>query len=260
MLADPRFAGIPILAMTANAMEADRERALAAGMREHVPKPIDPPQLYAALERWLPAGAGGQPVPAVQTAATTDDLPVELPGIDQADGLRRVGGNRALYRRLLLRFAGSEADAVERVRAALMAGDRAAAVRHAHTLKGVSANLGIGGVRTVAANLEAALQAGGEGDLLAVATALAPVLARLRPMLAAVASQAAADPAAALAAHAGDLAKLRALLAADDTAAVELAERLAQATGHPGIAEVHRLAGDFDLPGALARLDAVAPS
>ena len=64
--ADPRHAGLPIIAMTANAMQADRERCFAAGMNDHVPKPIDPDVLWATLVRWLsprPEAASHSPAP-----------------------------------------------------------------------------------------------------------------------------------------------------------------------------------------------------
>ena len=53
---DRRFADLPILAMTANAMEGDRERCLEAGMNDHIPKPIDPEVLFATLRRWILGG------------------------------------------------------------------------------------------------------------------------------------------------------------------------------------------------------------
>lgn len=50
--ADPRFNSLPIIAMTANAMAADRDRCLEAGMNDHIAKPIDPEQLFRVLLRW----------------------------------------------------------------------------------------------------------------------------------------------------------------------------------------------------------------
>ena len=54
--ADPRWKDLPVIAMTANAMLGDREKALAAGMDDHVPKPVDVDKLFATLLRWLKRG------------------------------------------------------------------------------------------------------------------------------------------------------------------------------------------------------------
>ncbi len=261
ILADARFARVPILAMTANAMDADRELALAAGMREHVAKPIDPSRLFEALDRWLPTGAGGGAGPVRTAHDEPAELPSELPGIDLAAGLRRVGGNRAVYRRLLIQFCSAQADAVARIRRALAGNDRELAVREAHTVKGVAANLGITSVQLPAAALETSLKAGSNGasEQAALAAAFEPVLAGLRTLMPSASRTAIADPAAALAGHRSELARLRTLLASDDTAASELAEQLAAATSHPVLAEVHRLASDFDFAAALARLHTIAP-
>jgi len=51
--ADPRFEKLPIVAMTANAMAVDRDRCLEAGMNDHIPKPIEPAQLFGTLSRWI---------------------------------------------------------------------------------------------------------------------------------------------------------------------------------------------------------------
>ena len=66
--ARPEFAALPIIAMTANAMIADRGRALAAGMNEHVSKPIDPSELYAAITRWCKPGARASSLPSGHTS------------------------------------------------------------------------------------------------------------------------------------------------------------------------------------------------
>jgi two-component system sensor histidine kinase/response regulator len=57
--ADARFAALPIVAMTANAMSSDREQCIAAGMNDHIAKPIDPQQLFAMLQRWVGSDASG---------------------------------------------------------------------------------------------------------------------------------------------------------------------------------------------------------
>ena len=71
-----------------------------------------------------------------------DVLPSELPGISIASGLGRVGGNKQLYAKLLCKFKDGQENAVEQIKAALQSGDVETAARLAHTVKGVSGNLG----------------------------------------------------------------------------------------------------------------------
>src|SRR6185369_2598490 len=61
--ADARFARLPIIAMTAHAMVEERERCLAAGMVDHIAKPIDPPAMFQTLARWVRSGPGSAAVP-----------------------------------------------------------------------------------------------------------------------------------------------------------------------------------------------------
>ena len=188
--ADPRFTTVPIIAMTANAMKVDLDACLAAGMNDHVTKPIDRRTLAATLRRWLPA----QPPPAVAidvpqrvppaasaavagAAPSVKAAPV-LEGVDVSGTLRRLGIERATLERMLLRFADGQREILEALRAAVVTGDGAMAARHAHAIAGASGNLGADGLRAAAKALE---QAGREGrtdltDLLAVVEERAAVV------------------------------------------------------------------------------------
>ena len=100
---DPRLQKFPIIAMTAHALVEERQRCLDAGMNDHVSKPIDPDNLFATLLRWAkpqPKQAVEPQATPVKTAADEVVLP-EIAGINLADGLKRVAGNRRLYRDLL---------------------------------------------------------------------------------------------------------------------------------------------------------------
>ena len=88
--------------------------------------------------------------------AEADELP-EVAGLNTADGLMRVAGNRKLYRKLLGQFCSTEADAARRIAAALAGYDRALAERLAHTVKGVAGNIGASAVQNAAASLEKAI-------------------------------------------------------------------------------------------------------
>jgi two-component system sensor histidine kinase/response regulator len=149
----PRFAALPIVAMTANAMPADRERCLAAGMNDHLGKPIEPGELWVTLGRWLRASE--KPAAAMSQAELPD---WQLPGVDLANGLRRVLGKPELYRRLLDKFAASQADCATRLRQALAAGEQESAEREAHSLKGLAGNLGALDLATQAAAIESAIK------------------------------------------------------------------------------------------------------
>ncbi|MCB2189652.1 MAG: Hpt domain-containing protein, partial [Deltaproteobacteria bacterium] len=154
----------PIIAMTANAMAGDREKALEAGMNDHVAKPIDPDLLFGALKRWIKPGvrgftpqAGG---PAAGPAAPAGEvsLPAAIVGFDLADGLARVGGNAKLYQSLLIKLREGYAGAPAEVAGHLAAGRREEAQRLAHSLKGVAGNVGAGELQAAAAALEAAVR------------------------------------------------------------------------------------------------------
>jgi two-component system sensor histidine kinase/response regulator len=159
---------LPILAMTANAMAGDRERSLAAGMNDHVTKPIDPDELFDVLLRWLPNRSARAPaargtdedVSAPPPDASRGPVLDLIPGLDAADGLRRVLGRREAYVELLRRFVIGHADVARDIRAALADGRAADAERAAHTLKGVAGSIGARQLSREAGEVEAALRRG----------------------------------------------------------------------------------------------------
>ncbi len=107
-------------------------------------------------------------------------LPPDLPGLDAERGLRQCGGRIALYQALLRLYSQHNAGFGSQVRAALDRGDRAAAERIAHTLKGSSAQIGAIGIEQHAAELESALRAQAPAeDTLALLSQLEPPLATL---------------------------------------------------------------------------------
>jgi PAS domain S-box-containing protein len=167
---------LPILAMTANATEQDRVRALRAGMDGYLVKPIDVDQLVNALRRLTGRGDAD---PAVEKTEAAPPLLPPLPGIDLKATLPRFGGSFAGFAAVFRRFESSQGGVVGEVREALAQGDRARAGQLAHRLRGVAANLGATIVAGLALELEEALRSEDEA-------ALALRLARLEEALATV--------------------------------------------------------------------------
>jgi PAS domain S-box-containing protein len=150
----------PIIAMTAHAMAGDADKSAAAGMDDHITKPITPDLLFGALKKAIRRREGlgaGAPPPAARPVDTGSiTLPDVLPGIDIADGLGRLGGNRKLYRNILVRLATDFAHADAALEQLVAAGQLEEAQRLAHSLKGVSANIGARELSAAAAAAEAA--------------------------------------------------------------------------------------------------------
>ena len=169
----PGAAGLPIVAMTAHALNEERDKCLDAGMNDHLAKPIDLVKLYAALVRWLEprGGEGGAGFPAQPApAAPPRGFPAALPGVDVATALNRVMGNGALLRKIMVDFRDGNRDAVRQIRQAVERHDLGRARRLVHTIKGLSGNLGAEAVFATAKELEAVLR---EGDCRGVAPLLA---------------------------------------------------------------------------------------
>jgi two-component system sensor histidine kinase/response regulator len=193
----PRFDLLPIVAMTANAMEHDRRRCLEAGMSDFLTKPIEPDQMWNILLRWVRPHAlmqGCPTAPAPRPAVATDGLPQGIEGLDTALGLSRMMGKKPLYLAMLRRYVVGQQDVMAAIRQTIAAGDFATAERHAHTTKAVSGNVGAVTVQERAARLEMALRERREkGETGEAGSGLEPLVAALdaamSPLLAAVAAQ-----------------------------------------------------------------------
>jgi len=201
---DARFAALPIIAMTAHATIEERQRCLASGMNDHISKPIDPSALFETVARYYRSAPGTSAsvpaiaktsdpvgetvgVPVVESRAHNMEIPT-VEGLNSVEGLLRVAGNRKLYLKLLRQFSAQQSDAPGQITELLKAGDRPAAERRAHTVKGVAANLGVKTVQLAAGELEKAIHDGADAARLEslrqqFATVLAPFVHRLRAAL-----------------------------------------------------------------------------
>jgi len=161
---DKHFKDLPIIAMTAHAMAGDEDKSLEAGMNGHVAKPIDPDQLFATLQEWVkPSEKRAQvkkaevPVERPESDKTVpeeEELPEDLPGFDLSDGLKRLQGNKTLYRKLLLNFATDYSEAAKDIRIALDAKDFERTHSLVHNIKGLAGNLSATDLQAASVNLE----------------------------------------------------------------------------------------------------------
>jgi two-component system sensor histidine kinase/response regulator len=185
---------LPIVAMTANAMQQDLDRCRAAGMVDVVTKPIVPERLWAALLRWTRRSARAVPaMPPPSRAAAADDgadgaVPQGVPGLDTQLGLQRMLGKKGLYLSTLRRFVQTQHDASARIAAALHREDIAEAERLAHTLKGLAGTIGATGLQEGAGRLEDCIREAGpaaqrQAVLQATSVQLDALVLALKPVL-----------------------------------------------------------------------------
>ena len=270
---DPRFKDLPIIAMTAHALVEERQKCEDAGMNDHVAKPIDPENLFATLLKWIEPREGiPRDLPrTVQEDTGDDDLPDTLRGIDVADGVARIGGNKKLYKQLLLTFFRTRGEVGGEIRSALDTSDWETAERLSHSIKGVAGNVSAMALHDGARDLEAAIKEGrteGLDDIYRkFAEALDVVLESLRHLAES------AQPAGDHETDEGDsevdvgelarlLTELAGFLGKNDLRADEVIDPIKKLLGRSRCREdMERLEtsiDDFDFKGAMASVDTIS--
>jgi two-component system sensor histidine kinase/response regulator len=157
---DVRFKGLPIVAMTANAMQQDKDKCIDAGMNDHIAKPIDPEELFRVLLKWIKPKHNKS---SSQTSFTinkhNDYLPI-INGLDVELGLRRVQNNSTLYLNMLRKYVTNQANVPANLKAAIDTLDYNTAERIAHSSKSVNGNIGASNLQKMAAELEDMIREG----------------------------------------------------------------------------------------------------
>jgi len=226
-----------IIAMTANAMESDRQACLAAGMRDHVAKPVDLEQLVACLRRHV-GPVAARPAPPAPVA----------PLLEREAAVQRLGGRMALYERLARSFAQDGPHELEALRRHRQQASPADAIRALHTLRGLAGAVGATALAALAGRQELALREG--GDLSGVDLgALQGLLDASVAALATVATPTPQAPSGAGGSALDTLRRLRTLLVERNMRSVAVCEELA--AGHADVlgAELSQLSA------AVAKLD-----
>jgi PAS domain S-box-containing protein len=177
---------IPIIAMTANAMQGDRERCLQAGMNDYVSKPINPQALGEALERWLPERGTPPAESSIETMKPVGRVAEEAVSptvFDKVALMKRLLNDDELAHIIITGFLEDIPRQIQALKNYLEAGDVIRTERQAHTIKGASANIGSEALRAIAYELE---KLGKSGNLPGVRARIGELelqFARLREIL-----------------------------------------------------------------------------
>ncbi|WP_167053303.1 response regulator [Burkholderia sp. Ax-1719] len=265
------FGSLPIVAMTAHAMSGDRDASRAAGMNDHITKPIDSAELMHALLRWIGPQTAKRTAPIPDAArpahAAVHRQPGQLPqlaGVDWQLALQRTNRNPALLYKLVQNFRADYAHSAQVLLDAAQNGGDMKAIEHiAHGLKSASAYLGAGNLSWLAREVEKAVRRGANDEALALVPDLAATLAAVvdgfgQLEIPVSSSSDLPDPARLTAL----MNRLAGLLRADDARAEEALADLEPAMGtiFPGseLETLRRSVADIEYGAALKQLEALA--
>jgi CheY-like chemotaxis protein len=228
----PRFQSLPVIAMTANVMVGDKDRADEVGMVDYIAKPIDVKELFRVLGKWVATGLKNRFNRISNSNASFDQSVVitipHLKGVNTHLGLKRVGEDRALYLKILTKFREGQSHAIDEIQLALQKEEREEAKRIVHTLKGLAGSIGAEELQRSALALEKAIQV--ESELPLLIDALAKQLNQVLDALTVLDTLENISPALSSALSEEDIkaliTRLISLLEGDDADAIEVLEAL----------------------------------
>lgn len=148
----------PIIAITANAITADKEKALRAGMNDYITKPFDPEMLIEKMRFWLK-----RDIPE-HCEVKKWELPFEVYGLDVLNACKRLGGNEKLYLELLKAFTDESKKKFRKIEEGIKKGKREEVLSQLHKLKGLSGSIGADGVMRLSELMEQAVREPHEQD------------------------------------------------------------------------------------------------
>ncbi|MCW8930391.1 MAG: transporter substrate-binding domain-containing protein [Gammaproteobacteria bacterium] len=161
---EEQFAELPIIAMTAHAMQGDKDICLNIGMNDYLSKPIDPERLLDTLTKWLGDDFVNKNYTIDVVEEINSSLPEDLPGIDLPWGLKRVGGNQKLFLKLLIDFNRNHSSCCQQLEQMLNEKSIDEALRLVHTIHGVAGNIGARNLQKAAKNIEILLRENNEDN------------------------------------------------------------------------------------------------
>lgn len=254
----PRYADMPIIAMTANARPEDRLQCLDAGMNEHVAKPLDLRELVAVLKQWVKVPTAGEA--AKMTMEIVQNKEERVSGevfshheaVDQKTALARINGRRKLYFELLQGFRKTHQNFAQEYLDARKAGKWNDSVRLAHTLKGLAATIGADSLSRSAQKLEKASHA--QDDVTEIFQETAQKVQEILQWIPLSDEEPSKPMDVAQGAVPAWLVEMRVLLEQDDADAVRLAEEWA-GKGDAIAKWLLPLLKRYDFTGALAQLN-----
>ena len=157
-----RYDGLPVVALTANAMQKDFDKAIDVGMQDYLAKPINVDSFYRILLKYLPAKEEHKNRPISidkqQTSTISIDRLMSIKELDIVAGLERVGGDEDLYLSVLFGFVDIFADAPRELGGFVERGDHQSTKQLAHNIKGAAGNIGADGIYSLMELLENILE------------------------------------------------------------------------------------------------------